>query len=159
MKRCNFAMERLLARVYRNGVTPFYTQRIWEKKTLDGNLFWGIGNFCGMPVDGVIEYGRELTELEWQGNELFFSDENQEKLEKEVIAAYLALKKQIEEDFSQWIFDLMVSVDEENHTGCIRFYGLRDGYHYTEPTQENLSGFETEAVLMETLNEAHLETK
>lgn len=159
MKRCNFAMDRLLTRVYRNGVTPFYTQRIWQKKTLDGNPFWGIGSFCGISVDGVIEYGRELTELEWQGNELFFSHENQENLEKEVIAAYLALKKQIEEDFSQWIFDLMVSVDEENHTGCIRFYGIRDGYHYIEPTQENLSGFETEAVLVETLNEALLETK
>lgn len=155
---CNFAMERLITRVYRNGVEPYCPQRIWEKKTIDGDSFWGIGNFCGISVNEVMKYGRELTDLEWEGNELFFSHEDQEILEKEVIASYLALKKQMEEDFSAWVFDLVVSVDAENHTGTIRFYNIRNGYHYIEPTRENLGRFQTEAILVETVNEAHLET-
>lgn len=156
MMKCNFAMDRLITRVYRNGIAPYFSQRIWEKKTLDGNPFWGIGDFCGISVDGVIKYGRELTDLEWEGNELFFSHEERSCLEKEVVAAYLALKKQMEEEFSDWIFDLVVSIDEENHTGHIRFYNIRDGYHYINPEQENLDGFQKEALLVETVNEAHL---
>ncbi len=157
MNKCNKAMDRLLTRVYRHGVTPYVPQKIWEKRTLDGNPFWGIGNFCGISVDGVIQYGRKLTDLEWEGNELFFFHEDQECLEREVIAAYLALKQQMEEEFSDWIFDLVVSVDEENHTGTIRFYGIRDGYHYIIPTQENLEEFKDEAILVETVNEIYME--
>jgi len=157
MEQWNKAMEHLLTRVYKNGVEPCIAQKIWEKKTLDGNPFWGIGNFCGISTDGIIEYGKELTDLEWRGNELFFSQEDEESLEREVVAAYLALKRQMEEEFSDWIFDLVVSVDEENHRGTIRFYSVRDGYHYIEPIQENLQKFGHEAVLIETVNKAYLE--
>ncbi len=157
MSAYNFAMERVLARVYRNGVTPACAERIWQRKTLDGNPFWGIGNFCGLSVDGVVQYGKDLTDLEWAGNELFFSQDHQEDLERQIVAAYLALKQQLEEEFSDWVFDLVVSVDEENHTGNIRLYGIRDSYHYVEPTRENLRRFQNEAILVETVNEAHLE--
>lgn len=157
MSVCNFAMERLLTRVYIKGVAPACPERVWQRRTLDGNPFWGIGNFCGISVDGVVQYGKDLTDLEWSGNELFFSQDNQEDLEREVVAAYLALKQQLEEEFSDWVFDLVVLVDEKNHTGNIRLYGIRDGYHYIEPTRENLQRFQGEAVLVETVNEAHLE--
>lgn len=157
MEVYNFQMERLLTRVYRKGVTPSCQEQIWEKKTLDGNPFWGIGDFGGISVDGIIKYGKELTELEWQGNELFFSEDCLETLETKVIAVYLALKKQMEEFFSGRLFDLVVSVDMENCTGTIRFYAIRDGYHYIEPVRENVSGFQHEAILIETVNDAHLE--
>ena len=157
MNICNFAMDRLLTSVYQKGVTPCDGPKIWEKKTLDGNPFWGIGNFCGLPVDEVTQYGKDLTNLEWEGNELFFSHEDQESLKMEVIASYLALKKQMEEKLLDRVFDLVVSIDEKNHTGTIRFYGIRDRYHYIEPTQENLERFKQEAVLIETVNENHLE--
>jgi len=151
-------MDRLLTRVYLKGVKPYWPENIWERRTMDGNPFWGIGSFCGLPVDSVIQYGRELTELEWDGNELFFSDEDEEALEHEVAAAYLALKEQMETEFPDQEFDLVVSVDEENHTGTIRFYGIRDGYHFMEPSREFVRRFENEAILIETVNEAHLET-
>lgn len=157
MKKYNFNMERLLARVYRNGVTPYCPQRIWEKRTLDGNPFWGIGNFCGIGTDAVTQYGKELTDLEWQGNELFFPQEEKEQLEQKVAASYLALKKQMEEEYPDVIFDLIVSVDEELHTGTIRFYAVRDGYHYIEPDREYGRRLPEEASLIETVNEIHPE--
>lgn len=154
---CNFLMERLLTRVYKKGVKPFYNCHIWKKDTLDGNAFWGIGKFGGLDTEEITKYGRELTDLEWQANELFFSNAERERLEEEIVAAYLALKKQMEERFPNTIFDLVVSVEQENNTGIIRFYEVRDGYHYIEPTHKNLSKFLQEAILVETVNVIHLE--
>lgn len=154
---CNFLMNQLLTRVYRKGIEPFCTCRIWEKATLDGDAFWGIGDFCGLDTEHVTQYGKDLTVLEWQGNELFFSDMEQELLEEKIVAAYLALKKQMENEFPNHIFDLVVYVEPESSTGAIRFYEVRDGYHYIEPTHKNLSGFSQEAILVDTVNEIYLE--
>lgn len=154
---CNSLMERLLTKIYKKGVSPFYNYHIWKKNTLDGNVFWGIGNFCGLDTEEIIKYGKELTDLEWQGNELFFSNTERELLEEEIVAAYLALKKQMEEEFPDTIFDLVVSVERESNTGTIRFYEVRDGYHYIDPTHKNLTGFLQEAILVETVNAIHLE--
>ena len=65
----NFLMERILKRVYRNGIEPFCSCQIWKQKTVDGDDFFGIGNFCGMFTENVTEYGKKLTELEWKGIE------------------------------------------------------------------------------------------
>lgn len=150
-------MQRLLTRVYKKGVRKSDKYQIWEKKTLDGDSFWGIGNFCGLPTENVSCYGKELTDLEWRGNEIFLSDSNQEQLEEHAVAVYLSLKEQMENGFSDIIFDLMVSVDEKACTANIRFWAVRDNYHYVEPTHQNLSGFQQEAVLIDTVNAIHLE--
>lgn len=152
----NFKMQRVLNRVYRAGVSPVCEYKVWEKKTLDGDRFYGIGNFCGIATDNIIQYGKELTRLEWDGNELFFSNESVEELEKQSIAAYLAIKEQLEKDFSQVKFDIVVSIDEEAKTGTIRFYMIREEFHYIEPTHKNLAQFEMEAILVDTVNAIHL---
>lgn len=154
---CNFIMERLITRVYRCGVQPDCSVNIKKMKTLDGNYFWVLENFCGIPIDNVTEYGKDLTDLEWRGNELYFTDDSCEMLEKKVISAYLGLKQQIEEKYPETLFDLVVSVDTDSRTGNIRLYEVRDGYHYIEPTHENLSGCSEVAVLVDTVNDVKLE--
>lgn len=160
----NCLMQQLLNRAYRAGVKPQLPQRIWKKKTVDGNDFYGIGDFCGMIanqrknvgsldyVEGVTAYGSELTKLEWDGNELYFKENEQQELEKKIVSAYLGLKQQMEREFPEIIFDIVVSVAKDSNYGTIRFYAVRDQYHYIEPSHDNLSGFKDEAILIDTIN-------
>ena len=69
----NFQMERLMASRHPKDVEPDYQYQVWTAKTLDGNPFWGAGDFCGLDTEHVIRYGRELTDLEWDGNEIYVS--------------------------------------------------------------------------------------
>lgn len=96
----NFKMQRVLNRVYKAGIRPFCEYVIWKSKTLDGDYFYAIADFCGLNKENITKYGKELTDLEWDGNELFFSNDNIEELEKQVISAYLGIKKQLEETYS-----------------------------------------------------------
>ena len=68
----NFEMQRILNRVYRAGVQPLCKYTIWKKKTLDGDFFYGISDFCGRNVENILVYGKELTDLEW--NDTFLCD-------------------------------------------------------------------------------------
>lgn len=154
---CNVIMDRLITRVYRCGVQPDCSVDIKKMKTLDGDYFWVLENFCGISVNNVTKYGKELTDLEWHGNELHFTDDNSEMLEKKIISVYLGLKQQIEEKYPETLFDLVVSVEAGSRSGNIRLYEVRNGYHYIEPTHENMSGFCEEAVLVDTVNEVKLE--
>lgn len=153
----NFKMQRVLNRVYKAGIQPLCEDTVWKKKTLDGDFFYGISDFCGLNTENITQYGKELTDLEWDGNELFFSNDNIEELEKKVIATYLGMKRQLEEEYSSIEFDIVVSIHQEEKTGTIRFYTIRDEYHYIEPTHKNVAKFEQEAVLVDTINQLHLD--
>ncbi len=153
----NFKMQKVLNRVYKAGIQPLCEDAVWKKKTLDGDFFYGISNFCGLNTENITPYGKELTDLEWDGNELFFSNDNIEELEKQVIATYLGIKRQLEEKYSATEFDIVVSIHQEEKNGTIRFYAIRDEYHYIEPTHEAVAKFEQEAVLVDTINQLHLE--
>ena len=63
----------LLASRHPKDVEPDYQYQVWTAKTLDGNPFWGAGDFCGLDTEHVIRYGRELTDLECDGNEIYVS--------------------------------------------------------------------------------------
>lgn len=154
---CNDIMDRLITRVYKSGIHPDCPANIQKMETLDENAFWVLGNFCGIPVNNVTEYGKELTDLEWHGNELHFSDDSREMLEKKIISAYLGIKQQLEDKYLETVFDLVVSVDTDSLSGNIRLYEVRGGYHYIEPAHENLSGFLLEAILIDTVNDVKLE--
>ena len=103
---CNFQMERLLASRHPEDVGPDYQYQVWTAKTVDGNPFWGAGNFCGLDTGHVIRYGRELTDLEWDGNELYVSGED---APGQAFAIYRSIKMQLQEKFPDTEFDLMVS--------------------------------------------------
>ncbi|MBQ7776856.1 MAG: hypothetical protein IJ379_13145 [Lachnospiraceae bacterium] len=152
----NLKMQRILNRVYKVGVEPFCEHTVWKKRTLNGDDFYGIADFCGVEVDKVLQRGNELTDLEWIGNELFFSEDSEALLEDKVIAAYLAIKRQLNEEYSDTEFDIVVSIDAEANNGVIRFYAIRGKYHYIEPTYKNVSGFAQEAVLVDTVNQVYL---
>lgn len=174
---CNFQMERILASVYLEDVMPDHSHQVWQGKTLDGDAFWGVDNFCGLDTAHVIRYGRELTDLEWDGNEIFVSGED---AAEKAFAIYHSIKIQLQQRFSQTEFDLMVSVctgeqaregngeqtregngeqTEEQmaervagQTAVIRFWAVRDGYHFIEGSRECLEQFREEAVLVDRIN-------
>lgn len=148
----NFKMQQILNQFYKQKTPPVAEYSIWKKQTLDGNDFYGIGNFCGIKNDCVIEYGQELTALEWDGNELAFHSDCFHLLITETLSAYLSIKNHLETQYWDRVFDIFVSIDENSCSSNVRFYAVREDYHYIEPTHENLSKFEYEAVLIDTVN-------
>lgn len=145
----NFQMERLMASRHPKDVEPDYQYQVWTAKTLDGNPFWGAGDFCGLDTEHVIRYGRELTDLEWDGNEIYVSGgDAQEK----AFAIYRSIKMQLQEKFPETEFDLMVSVNREDRNAVVRFWAVRDGYHYVDAGCGTLDGFKEEAVLIDQIN-------
>lgn len=146
---CNFQMERLLASRHPEDVEPDHQYQVWTAKTVDGNPFWGAGNFCGLDTGHVIRYGRELTDLEWDGNELYVSGED---APGQAFAIYRSIKMQLQEKFPDTEFDLMVSVNSEDQNAVVRFWAVRDGYHYVDAERRTLDGFKEEAVLIDQIN-------
>lgn len=148
----NFKMQRILNKFYKQEMPAATSHPIWKKHTLDGNAFYGLGNFCGIKTADVIEYGRELTDLEWNGNELDFHNDCFHTLITDTLSAYLSIKKQLENQYCDTVFDIVVSIDESSCRSNIRFYAVRNDYHYIEPTHENVIKFEMEAILIDTIN-------
>lgn len=151
---CNFMMERLLTQLHLSEIEPDGGYQVWMARSQDGDPFWGVGNFCGLDTGQVIKYGRELTGLEWDGNELSACGE---QAPEQAAAIYRSLKMQLQQKFPGTEFELMLSVAADRQMATVRFWAVRDGYHYIEGSRENLERFKDEAVLIETLNQVQIE--
>lgn len=150
---CNFLMERLLMGLHMNEIEPTGKPQVWMARNLDGDPFWCAGDFCGLDTSRVIRYGRELTDLEWDGNELFACGE---QAPEQAAAIYCSLKMQLQQNYPDTEFDLMMSVGSDRQSAVVRFWAVRDGYHYIDGSRENLERFKDEAVLFETVNRVQI---
>ncbi len=153
---CNLPMHRLLHGHPKISTPMMGGSRIHKRQNEAGAPYWCVSDFCGMDA-AVPSADTDLTELEWNGNEfmLDMSDSIPDLLNAGLLLL-IRWKEQMEREFPETPFDIVLSVDEGEDgvppSVTLRFYAVRDGVHYVEPTQESMDGF-AQPILLETVNQ------
>ena len=140
MMRLNRQMQRLLTA---QGIDPAAVQPsedypIWQKRDQAGRPYWGVSNFWGMDEDGV-SGKKDLSRLEWDGNEVFFEAECPAEIPemlRHAIGVMKGWKRTLERAYPETPFVIFASYDDGSALinipkGCFavtfRFWAPRDG--------------------------------
>lgn len=103
---------------------------IWQKQNDKGEWYWGVGNFCGLAKSLVQATGADLTELEWEGNEYYITQE--QDLWACANAVVIHWKKQMETEFPETTFAILCTWDtgdtDVTPSVTLRFWAIRNGY-------------------------------
>ncbi len=90
---------------------------IWMKHDPSGRPYWGTADFCGIE-NADIPRDINLSELEWDGNELMFdaySYEGIAEILKKAIGVIKAWKTELEEEYPDNEFGILASFDSGEH--------------------------------------------
>lgn len=114
----------------------FSLEPVEQLYTLNGDDYYCIReNFCfPHSRDFALKLtGLDLTNYEWEGNEIFVSAQNIDRVIHEAIKVVMQLKSYLQITFSDIPFDIFLSADIENPdlppSATIRFYKVREDYH------------------------------
>ena len=111
--RINKSMSLLLKDINIREISPIKHYPIWQKKDKNGRPYWGVGHFCSFDPHGNLEE-QDLSQLEWDGNEVYKETEKQEELPlilMETIGIMKAWKETLEKDYSDVSFYIFASFD------------------------------------------------
>lgn len=153
----NSLMAELLRSVSLDSVRTQNKYPIWQSSDLSGRPFWGVDSFCGLSAASVAP-GRDLTALEWDGNEIYLSlcdFSSVQELLLYALGIVKAWKNQMEAEFSPVPFDILLSVDpgygQVPLSATPRFWAVRDNEHLVFPSVPELES-SSQPVLMEQAN-------
>ena len=123
------------------------------KTTTFNEPYWCIVNdYSKSKLNGV-----QLSKREWDINEVWLGDSNSTiKLIIHGLEIINAWQSQMEHQWPLIFFDILLSVDNGEETimpnVTLRFWAVRNGYHYVEPKKHELNKFKTNAVLLKPIN-------
>ena len=150
---CNTSMHHLLNN--RPSIsTPMMTgYRICRRQTEAGAPYWTLTD--AILPDSILP-SADLTALEWDCNEVMLDmNDSIPVLLNAGLLFLIRWKEQMERDFPGVPFDIVLSVDEGEEgvppSVTLRFYGVREGVHIVEPTEESLEKC-AQPALLETVN-------
>lgn len=111
--------------------TPELVQQLFS---VDGDDYYCIKEgFCFQNLENVVARNIDLTNLEWDGNEIFVSYEEVRQVLQEALKIMKHLAIQLKREFPQIAFDLFMSLDIADPnlppSATIRFYKVRDSRH------------------------------
>ena len=147
----NSSMKKILEHISIDHIKFQENYTIWKKINQNGQPYWGVGEFCGLAV-AANNGDRDLTELEWDGNEINIDDFD-DILSGVVcgIGIAFAWKIQMERDYADTVFDIILSVDvgdeDVSPSVTLRFWAVREAMHYVFPSLSALQKF-SQPVLM-----------
>ena len=155
MRVCNTLMENILKKITLNSVENNIPYSIMEKKTKSGNSYWVINS----PEEDFEHsfIGNQLTDYEWHVNEIYLDNsKNIIDLIANGLIIVKAWKYQMENRWANTPFDICLSVDygdaEIAANITLRFWSVRNGYHYIMPQKNELEKFNENAILIESVN-------
>ena len=114
--RINQAMTALLEakQVMPSAIAPIYHFPIWQKTDSAGRPYWGVGTFCCMDRTEDLR-GRNLSQLEWDGNEVSYSTFSEDRVAELLVDAIGVLKawrEMLERDYPHTEFCILASYDD-----------------------------------------------
>ena len=123
------------------GIVPDDSYPVWTKNDPFGRTYFGVGNFCG--IDMAIKEDTDLSWMEWEGNEVFLSDEDSQVLFERAVGIIKGWRDQLVKDFQEERFVVFASFDdgsdmaeecEKTPSFTLRFWKKRDGQGPDENT-------------------------
>lgn len=124
-------------------IAPVYHFPIWQKMDATGRPYWGAGHFHSMDRYGNLEE-RNLSQLEWDANELGFSTNSHERvadLLRDAIGIMMAWREMLVSGYPDTEFCILASYDdgqamweEDEEHGCeylsvaFRFWATRGNH-------------------------------
>lgn len=163
----NKKMEELLKQINFKDLPSVVSMPIWEKKNNIGDSFWGVSNFCEcIGKKATTIQGKNLTDLEWQGNEININrwEVNIDSIDRanlilellrESLSVLLDWNQQLEIRYENMNYDIVLSLDKGDEdilpSVTIRFYAIRENYHYISSDIKNLD-FYSQPILIQQVN-------
>lgn len=148
-------MEQILLGIPMTEINPRTNYPVWKKTNRIGQPYWGVDNFWGID-SAPVEESINLADLEWAGNEICLTHTDDIlSLVKYGLGIIISWKQQLELEYPQIPFDLLLSVDEGDEdidpSVTLRFWAVRNQYHYIEPSFVELQKF-IQPVLIDQVN-------
>ena len=152
---CNSKMRSFIKDIDISNITPKNYYSIFEKENSNNEKYWVISNETDCTLCKTVSVGKNLTEFEWDNNEIFISNSMDIKeVLNLALKMFVSLKKILEENYSYQKFDLVLSLSEKDDdvapSANIRFYAVRDGYRIIDI--ENIENYKSESILVELVN-------
>ncbi|MEI0478769.1 hypothetical protein R4K48_12485 [Brachyspira pulli] len=152
---CNSKMQSFIKDIDISNITPKNYYSIFEKENSNNEKYWVISNETDCTLCKTVSVGKNLTEFEWDNNEIFISNSMDIKeVLNLALKMFVSLKKILEENYSYQKFDLVLSLSEKDDdvapSANIRFYAVRDGYRIIDI--ENIENYKSESILVELVN-------
>ncbi len=152
---CNSKMRSFIKDIDISNITPKNYYSIFEKENSNNEKYWVISNETDCTLCKTVSVGKNLTEFEWDNNEIFISNSMDIKeVLNLALKMFVSLKKILEENYSYQKFDLVLSLSEKDDdvapSANIRFYAVRNGYRIIDI--ENIENYKSESILVELVN-------
>lgn len=130
----NHRMKAILDKVPPQIQVDSYVDLIEKKLSAQGEDYYCIKeDFCLSYEKNVINTGFELSNFEWEGNEIFISEQSDISVTVKALITLEQLKFQMTKDYSDAEFDIVISLDTEDEemppSATVRFYKIRENYH------------------------------
>ena len=154
----NLLMKKLILDIDINCLLFKYSNPIWNKFTEYNKPYWGCDDFCGIKPLSKDMSPIDLTDLEHEGNDINIINDSQKinPLLKDGLRILKAWKQTLETEYATTPFDICLSIcmgDEDVKPSLnLRFWAVRDGYHFIVPIHSQLEKFELNPILIEPVN-------
>lgn len=131
----NVKFEDLLEKFpYQKGDDHGSRELVKRLYTLNGEDYYcAKEGFCFQTPEGITVKGSDLTRFEWEGNEIFISEEETGQVVQAALMTVKQLAGQLLESYPGLAFDIFLSFDVEDSnlppSATIRFYKVREGNH------------------------------
>lgn len=138
----NKKMKSIIDYITLENISATECYQIEEEKNINGNPFWCVKDAFCVKKENVKKSGDELTDLEWNGNEIYVSssDDLIELLE-EALGIMKQWEYQMRTEYKDICFEIVISIDEGDEditpSATIRFYAVREDYHVVNWEQIN----------------------
>ena len=152
---CNSKMQSFIKDIDISNIISKNYYSIFEKENSNNEKYWVISNETDCTLCKTVSVGKNLTEFEWDNNEIFISNSMDIKeVLNLALKMFVSLKKILEENYSYQKFDLVLSLSEKDDdvapSANIRFYAVRNGYRIIDI--ENIENYKSESILVELVN-------
>ena len=130
----NLEMKKLLENINLSQCTSCNNKGIEKRKSENGEEYYRLKEGFCLPNKRIVARGIELTELEWDGNEIYISSSREiNELMYEALLVLNQLERQMHNDYNNMLFDILLSVDvgdeDVESSITLRFYAIREDYH------------------------------
>ena len=149
---CNSKMQSFIKDIDISNIISKNYYSIFEKENSNNEKYWVISNETDCTLCKTVSVGKNLTEFEWDNNEIFISNSMDIKeVLNLALKMFVSLKKILEENYSYQKFDLVLSLSEkDDDVAPSANISVRDGYRIIDI--ENIENYKSESILVELVN-------